>query len=680
MTAAVEYEVEPLDEATARRTALRIWQGVAAESFRPRTRMTLREWSDTRRWLSPEANALAAEAQAPVRYSTDLTPYHREIMEAASDPRTEIIVGMLPSQDGKTELVNNFIGRAIDIDPGPMLILQPTIELGEAWSKDRLAPMLRDTPSLRGKVRDARSRDADNTILHKKFAGGHLTITGSNAPSGLAARPIRDVLVDEVDRCAKSAGTEGDPIRLAFRRATTFRRGKKFLISSPTILDDSRIDAEYRLGTQEVLEVPCPHCGEYQRLVWGAKLSYGLKWERDEEGHDLPDTAHYVCQANGCVIEEHQKGWMIARYRWHAMKPENGPRRRSFWKNAIASNLVSWRKLVAEWSEIQGKVLELQTFINTVLCELWDPLSGKSIKLDTLLDRRGVGYPAATSIDDRTVPDAVAFLTRSVDTQDDRLETAVWGWGQGDEAWLIDWEILPGDPSGREPWDALDHRIGRKYTTESGADLLPLTTFIDSGGHHSKEVYSFTRARQLRNVYAIKGSSTEGAPLLGKPTRNNSARAILFMVGSFSGKEALTKRLARITEPGPGFVHLPAWLDSEQVSQFTRIRLVTPVNKGGRKWVKPKRAWEETGAVEQPHLYVYAMAALQRPGAPGLQALRQLGAIAADQAALARAAKEKKGAEPETPDGDDDPNPPTPIGKKRRGGGWATGGGQWGSR
>lgn len=678
MTAAVEFEPGVVDLAAAHRRAAKIEQRVFAEVFRPRERMSLREWSDTRRWLSPEANALAAEAHAPVRYSSSLTPYHRDIMDAISDPRTEIIVGMLPSQDGKTELINNFVGRAIDLDPGPMLILQPTIELGESWSKDRLAPMLRDTPALRGKVRDARSRDADNTILHKKFAGGHLTVTGSNAPSGLAARPIRDVLVDEVDRCAKSAGTEGDPIRLAFRRATTFRRGKKFLISSPTILDDSRIDAEYRLGTQEVLEVPCPHCGEYQRLVWGAKLTYGLKWDRDSEGRDLPDTAHYVCIANGCVIEEHHKAWMIERYRWHAQKPEHGPRRRSFFKNALASNLVSWRKLVAEWGEIQGKVLELQTFINTVLCELWDPLSGKSIKLDSLLDRRGVGYPAMKDENDRTVPDGVAYLTRSVDTQDDRLESAVWGFGEKEESWLVDWEILPGDPSTQEPWKALDTLIGKTYRTESGADLRPLTTFIDSGGHHSKEVYGFTRSRQMRNVYAIKGSSTEGSPLLGKPTRNNAARAILYMVGSFSGKESLTRRLARVTEPGPGFVHLPAWLDTEQVTQFTRMRLVTPINKGGRKWVKPKRAWEETGAVEQFILYVYALAALNRPNAPGPVALRDLGKRAKEQAAKARAGAEKKESEPVNPD-DDDPNPPTPIGSKRISK-WAGGDGKWGAR
>jgi phage terminase large subunit GpA-like protein len=624
-------EVPERDLTADHARAAEVERQIFAEVFKPRQRMSHREWAETRHYLSPEANALAAEAGGPVRYALGLTPYHREVFDAISDPRTERIVCKFPSQDGKTEIINAFIGRAIDIEPGPMLMLHPTQQMGEAWSKDRLAPMLRDSPALHGKIRDARSRDADNTILHKKFNGGHLTIVGSNSAAGLASRPIRDVLVDEVDRCAKSAGSEGDPIRLAFRRATTFRRGKKVLISSPTILGDSRIDAEYLLGTQEEFEVPCPHCGEYQTLVWGAKLTYGLRWDNDD-----PKTVHYVCRESGCVIYEHEKAAMIDRYRYVARAPQNGPTVRSFTKNALGSKMVSWRKLVAEWMEIQGKALELQTFINTVLCELWDPLNGKSIKLDSLLDRRGLGYPPMKSADDRPVPDAVAYLQCSVDTQDDRVERAVWGFGAGEEAWLVDWEMIPGDPATAAPWAALDEAIRKSYTTESGAVLVPRATFIDSGGHHSKEVYAFCRARQARRVYAIKGSSTEGSPLLGKPTRNNSARTILYMVGSFAGKETLAGRLARVTEPGPGYVHLPEWLDTEQVAQFTRCRLVTPVNKGGRRWTKPKRAWEESGAVEQFILYVYALAGLQLLGP---SALKNIGAYAKAQAEDARAAR-----------------------------------------
>jgi phage terminase large subunit GpA-like protein len=586
--------------------------------FAPRTRMNLLEWGEQRRYLSPEANALAADAGGPVRYTSDLTPYHRDIMLALSDPQTEIVACKLPSQDGKTELLNNFVGYKIDLDPGPMLVLQPTKEMAEAWSKDRLAPMIRDTKELRGRVRDARSRDSENTILHKKFPGGHLTAVGSNSAAGLASRPIRDVLVDEVDRCAKSAGTEGDAIRLAFRRAVTFRRGKKLLISSPTIRGESRIDKEYQLGTREELHLPCPHCGEYQFLVWGGtEIDFGLKWEPGQ-----PDTAYYVCEHNGCIIEEKEKAGMIARYRWIAQAPEKGPRRRSFWKNLLASNLVPWRKLVAEWIEVQGKPMELQVFINTVQCELFDPIEGEEVEVDSLLRRQGKGYPKDNDRDTGIVPAGVAILTRSVDVQGDRLETCVWGWGANETSWLIEHELIPGDPSTLEPWTKLDEIMKRRYLHASKIRLRPRVTFIDSGGHSTKQVYSYCRTRMRLGVFAIKGSSLEGHPLLGRPSRPDSAKTILYHIGSFTGKESLIRRLTKIPEVGaPGFIHLPAWLDSEQIAQFTREKLVSVIQKGGKR----KRAWQLLGRNEMMDLYVYALAALQTLGP---RILMNLGTIA----------------------------------------------------
>jgi phage terminase large subunit GpA-like protein len=631
------------DDAAARRRAADVERAVFRQVFAPRVRMSLLEWAETRRYLSPEANALAADAGGAVRYSTALTPYHREPMLALSDPQTEYVVCKFPSQDGKTEILNNFIGWRIDLEPGPMLVLQPTKEMAEAWSMDRLAPMIRDTKELTGKVRDARSRDADNTILHKKFPGGHLTAVGSNSAAGLASRPIRDVTADEVDRCAKSAGTEGDSLRLAFRRTTTFRRGKKLLISSPTIKGESRIDAEYQLGTQEEWHVACPHCGELQFLVWGGPdMKYGLKWEPEQ-----PDTAHYVC-VQGCVIEEHEKGGMIAAGQWLAQNPDAGPRRRSFWKNALSSNLVSWRKLVHEWIEVQGKPEELQQFMNTVLCELWSPVEGEEVGAEGLIRRLGVGYPPGGH-----VPDGVAVLTRSVDVQGDRLETAVWGWGDGEEAWLLEHEIIPGDPGAGEVWKELDGVRRRVYRTAAGVGLRPLVTFIDSGGHAAKEVYAYTRARAAKKVFAIKGASTEGHPLLGRPTRNNAAKAILYLVGSFTGKESLMRRLVSVTVPGPRYIHLPEWLDGEQIAQFTRERLINRLIKGGGR----KRVWEVLGRNEMIDLYVYALAGLQRLGP---MTVKNLGAIAKKQTTDAIAAASARA----------QPRPPTPAPPPRSGGGF----------
>jgi phage terminase large subunit GpA-like protein len=552
--------------------------------------MTVDEWADAYRYLSPESSA------EPGKFMTARAPYQREPMRALSDRNVRTVVLMFPSQVGKTEIINNFLGKRIHLDPGPILILEPTLDIAEAWSKDRLSPMLRDTPVLRGLVTEARSRISDNTMRHKKFPGGHLTIAGANSPAGLAARPIRDVLCDEIDRYPASAGSEGDPIGLASRRQATFRNGKRVLASSPTMKGSSRITLEYEDSTREKLEVPCPHCGVFQQLKWGGRdLDYGLKWESGK-----PETVHYVCEACHAPIEEAHKGWMNAHHQWTADNP--GHVTRGFWMNALYSPWAAWCDLVREWLKIKSDPIQLRQFVNTVLCECWED-EGTTIEAHFLVERLGLGYPADASI----VPAGVGILTRAVDVQGDRLETAVWGWGAGTEGWLIDHEIIPGDPGTPQPWAELDERLTVTYTHESGATIAPVVTVVDSGGHHTSEVYQFTRARVGQRVYAIKGSSLEGAPLLSKPTRNNNAKAILYMVGVFTGKESVLSRFAKIAEPGPGYLHLPSWLDGEQIAQFTNEKLMTRF-VGGR----PKRMWLLGGGKrnEQFDLVVYALAAL----------------------------------------------------------------------
>lgn len=582
-------------------------------AFRPPPRMSVDEWADSFRHLSPEASA------EPGRFSTERAPYQREPMRALSDPRVRTVVLMWPSQIGKTELLVNFVGHRIHLNPGPILVLQPTLTMAEAWSKDRLATMLRDTPALRGRVKDARSRDSDNVILHKRFAGGSITIVGANSPAGLASRPIRDVLADEVDRYPLSAGSEGDPLGLADRRASTFRNGKRLRISTPTIKGASRIEAEYEASTQEKWLVPCPHCEEYQVLLWGGRdTPYGIKWDAGE-----PDTAHYVCRHCAAVIEDAHKGWMNARGKWVADNP--GHPTRGFWTNAIISPWVPWRDVVREFLEVKADPIRLRQFVNTTLCETWED-NGSSVDAGSLAARREA-YPCDCAVHDpfgcttRKVPAGVAVLVRTADPQGDRIETAVWGFGAGEEAWLVDHEIVPGDPGTQAPWTVLAQRIAQAYRHASGIELRPAVTFIDSGGHHTKEVYQFCRARVHQRVFAIKGANTEGAPLLGRPTRNNSARALLYMVGAFTGKESALARLTKVREPGPGYVHLPDWLDGEQVSQFGNEKLVTRI-VGGRA----KREWVKTGRNEMIDLLVYAYAALHSLGPKTVQALGDIAA------------------------------------------------------
>lgn len=618
---------------SAHRRAADAERRVLRTVFQPPPRMTVDEWADAYRFLSPEASA------EPGKYSVARAPYQREPMRSLSDPLVKEVVLMWPSQVGKTEIANNFVGQRIHLAPGPMLVLQPTLQMGEAWSKDRLAPMIRDTPTLHGKVKDARSRDADNTLLHKKFPGGHITIAGANSPAGLASRPIRDVLCDEVDRYPLSAGSEGDPIGLAFRRASTFRNGKRLIISSPTVKGQSRIEAEYEDSTRERWTVPCPHCGELQVIRWGgAEVGHGIKWDAAR-----PETAHFVC-VSGCVVEEAHKAWMNAHGQWIA-EAEHATTR-GFWLNALYSPWVPWSDLVREFLAVKHDAIRLRQFVNTVLCETWED-AGEQVEAHALADRFEA-YPCdcapgtheSSTCDTRRLPTGVAVLVRTVDTQGDRLETAVWGFGEGSEVWPVEHELLPGDPGIPEgqagsPWTALAERIGKAYRHASGVDLRPSVTGIDAGGHHAAQVYAFTRSRVAHRVYALHGSTAgEGAPLLNRPTRNNSAKAILFTVGVFTAKEWIMSQLARNRAPGPGYIHIPDWLDGEHLEQLTAEKLITKIVSG-----RPKRLWLKTRARNEfLDLLAYALGMLQ---ALGPQTVRHLGTIAqrhADEGAKLAAA------------------------------------------
>jgi len=245
--------------------------------------LTVSEWADQKRRLSSESSAEAGQ------WRTSRAPYQKGIMDALNESNVHSVVVMSSAQVGKTELILNVLGFHIDYDPSPILVIQPTLEMAESFSKDRLAPMIRDTKALRGKVKDAKSRDSNNTLLHKKFPGGHISLAGANSPASLASRPIRIVLCDEVDRYPTSAGSEGDPVNLARKRTATFYNKKVILASTPTLKNASRIEAAYEETDKRRYHVPCPDCGQFQHLKWKQ-----IKWDKDK----LDYTAYY-CEACG---------------------------------------------------------------------------------------------------------------------------------------------------------------------------------------------------------------------------------------------------------------------------------------------------------------------------------------------------------------------------------------------
>ena len=365
-----------------------------AKILSPPPKLTVSQWADSYRRLSQEASA------EPGRWNTERAPYQREILDAINDGRCEEIIIMSSAQVGKTEIILNIIGYYIAYDPSPILCLQPTLEMAQTFSKDRLAPMLRDTPVLRGKVKDVRSRDSGNTILHKVFPGGHITMAGANSAAGLASRPIKVVLMDEIDRYPASAGTEGNPIKLAEKRTTTFWNRKKVKVSTPTIKGRSQIENEFLSSSKEEWCVPCPCCGKYQPYEWG-RIHF----------------SDVTMECKFCMERFPEMEWKGNPGKWIAAA--DNPKKRGFHLNELASPWKHWEEIIDEFRDAnnalkeQGDAEKIKFWINTTLGETWEE-KGEAADEDVLLKRRE-RYTA-------DLPDGVLLVTAGVDVQYDRFE------------------------------------------------------------------------------------------------------------------------------------------------------------------------------------------------------------------------------------------------------------------
>jgi phage terminase large subunit GpA-like protein len=497
-------------------------------------------------------------------------------MDAACDPLIPEVVVMKSTQVGWTEILNNTIGFFIDQTPAPILMLQPTLDMADAWSKDRLAPMIRDTPALTDKVAEPKSRDSGNTLLHKRFPGGHLTVVGANSPSGLASRPIRVLLCDEVDRFPVSAGTEGDPIDLARRRTATFRNRRILMGSTPTIKGSSRIESAFEQSDQRYFFVPCPQCGAFQRLMWPQ-----VRWPDGQ-----PELAVYVCQHCAGEISEASKPEMLRAGQWRGTKPSNGIA--GFHISELYSPWVSWAEMAQAFLRAKKLPETLQTWINTALGETWED-QGEKLEAGGLLVRRE-SYTSAA------IPPGVMLITVGTDVQDDRLESFVYGWGRDEEAWRLEHLVLRGDPGGEALWREHDALLRRRFRTDDGRELAIEATCIDSGGHFTEAVYRYCHARKRYRVWAIKGVAGPGRPVWQKrPSRGGKLRVDLWPIGVDTVKDLIFGRLKRVKDPGPGYFHFDAGADEAffdqlasevlvyRVAQGRRIRLWRPRAQGARQ-------------------------------------------------------------------------------------------------
>lgn len=522
--------------------------------YRPPEDITVSQWAEKYRVLSRES---AAEA-GPWRNSR--TPYMVEIMDAFDDPRVHDLSVVAMSQIGKSELELNIIGKIIHQDPAPILYIQPDLGEAKKFSTVRIAPMIRDSKVLRSRVADVKSRDAKNTILQKSFPGGMLTMVGSQTPSALAGMPVKNVIGDEIDRWAASAGSEGDPWELAEKRTTTFYNAKRVAVSTPTTKGSSRIADLFDKGTQERWYTRCPDCGEWNEVVFddikfdfdtikhgNRKVTYRLKF------------VHWCCPGCGCLHSERDTRTFPCK--WVAENPEAIERgRRSFWVNAFFSPWRSWDEICLKFLEVRKDPQQLKVFYNTILGQLWEERGDLESEDEFMARREDYG-----TRDDGTpveLPQGVLVLTCGVDTQDDRLEYEVVGWGRFKESWGIKKGVIYGDPNEDAVWLRLDDVLAHVYQFENGRGLKISRTFVDSGGHRTQSVYKQCRARTGRQVFAIKGSNQNDAPLTKPPSKVNIvvngvavAKTWLYTIGVNAAKADLLNGALKVLEPGPKYCH-----------------------------------------------------------------------------------------------------------------------------
>jgi phage terminase large subunit GpA-like protein len=612
----------PDDEARS----LELLAAIKRQFLAPPPRIDTAEWAGRFRHI----------AKGPERgqWRNERTPYLVEPMRCASahEPYERVVL-WFATQLGKSEVLYNAVMQRIHTDPQDMMMVQPTLQDAQDHSAQRFLPTVLQTPVMHGKVAVRKSRDESTSWRSRSIQGGFTVFfAGANSAASLASKPLGFAVADEVDKWPADVDNEGPPLGLLEERMSNFSRRKLIIASTCNIKGQSIIEAEYLASDQRQYHVPCPHCGDTQVLVWGAKEDYGIKFLKTATGAARPETAVYICRHCGASIEEHAKDGMLRAGVWVPQSPGAGQGKRAgFWLNKLYSPLgwKSWSALVEEWDQAQeknrtGNSAPLKKFLNSSLAETWEE-KGTGADSKSLASR-------AEDYSTGTVPRGGLMLTMGVDTQPDRLEARVYAYGRGEESWLVDRHIIYGDPNLDEntegsPWTRLTEIRRTPLQHASGAQMIIEATGIDTGGHNTHAVYAYCRAHAHAQVLALKGASQYGRPIIGRPSsvdvnwRGASVKhgVKLWPIGTDTAKHLLYGRM-RISRAGSGFVHVPkAYVQTDEFEQMTAARLMPVVvqGKASMRWITPQGKREEGGDCM---VYAYAMACHM-----GIQTYRETG-------------------------------------------------------
>lgn len=545
----------------------------ALDAFRPPAKLALSEWIEGHVFLP---SSIAAQPGRMRLWKPTV-----EIADAMGDDAVERVTILKSARVGATQLMAGALGHFVQNDPAPVLCVVPAEADCKHLMVSVIEPTFGESPALRAALaEDTGGRD---TMLHRRFPGGSLSIVSARAPRNLRARTARVLFADEIDAYELSAGTEGDPVELAIRRTVTYGNRKIVLASTPVDADTSRILRAYDQSDQRVYEVPCLHCGTFAEILWK-----DITWQPDR-----PETAAWACPECGALTEDRDKAQMVADGRWRATRP-NIEDHRGYKLTALTSTLpnAAWPRLAAEFIEAKRSPTTLKVFLNTALGEAWRDQSGEELDEAALASKR-----EAIGLD--RIPPETLYLTGGADVQKDRIELTSVGWTADGGALVLAHEVVWGDPNESETWAEFDDLLKRDFRHPRGGALRYDAVLVDSGdGGMTDQVYQFCRPRLGRRVFPLKGVSGLKRPLVERAKTRGIPLQLV-------GVDAAKTRLLNALQADVGW-RFGDTLSDEWFSQLTSERRVVRYSRG-----QPAARFERiTGKrAEALDCVVYGMAA-----------------------------------------------------------------------
>lgn len=554
------------------------YQYEALQLLSPPEQLTVSEWAEEYRILDAKSAAM------PGPWSNDVTPYLVGVMDEFNNYETEKIVFVKPTQIGGTEALQNMIGYIVAQDPAPTMIVYPTDTLAKSVSENRLQPMLKATPEI------AKKFDENSPLLELQFDGMYLTLAGSNSPSGLASKPIRFLMMDEVDKYPGASSKEADPIKLATERTKTFHNRKIYITSTPTLKTGHIWKEKEGADIEKHYFVPCPHCGEYIEFKF-----QNIKFPDSEDMSyaDRAEFATYVCQECGCVITDNDKHNMLRLGEWRTVRHNTKyVRSVAFWINTLYSPFVRWSDIAKEFLTTKDDPEDFQNFVNSWLAEPWEDTKLKT-SAELVMERQ-------TEVPALIVPSWAKMITGGVDIQETSLYWSIRAWGD----FLTSQNIAHGQALS---FEEVDRIMNLEYMNEYGEPFVVNLCLIDSGDQ-TDTVYDFC---VYHSDYALPVKGASHAQLshykLSKINREGSSAngMTLVLVDGDKYKDMIAGRMRKPNGRGSWMVYNGC--DTEYATQVTNEHKVN-VKSGGqvRQVWKPKYSHADNHYLDTE---VYAMAA-----------------------------------------------------------------------